>query len=105
MRLRQSGRYLRDCVYLRDRGVCSICNLDTSAIAKAALLLSEEERKIYLTDHGISLRRRLTLRRHGGGLWDADHIVPVKDGGGQCGMENIRTLCMRCHKTITFAKK
>jgi 5-methylcytosine-specific restriction enzyme A len=33
--------------------------------------------------------------------WDADHIVPVVDGGGQCGLENYRTLCHPCHKAAT----
>jgi 5-methylcytosine-specific restriction endonuclease McrA len=30
--------------------------------------------------------------------WDADHIVPVHQGGGECGLDNYRTLCYRCHK-------
>lgn len=30
-------------------------------------------------------------------LWDADHIVPVADGGGECGLENYQTLCIQCH--------
>ncbi|MGC2404102.1 MAG: HNH endonuclease [Acidobacteriaceae bacterium] len=34
-------------------------------------------------------------------LWDADHILPVKEGGGQCDLDNIRTLCLRCHRTVT----
>lgn len=33
--------------------------------------------------------------------WEADHIVPVVDGGGQCGIENYRTLCIRCHRKVT----
>lgn len=33
--------------------------------------------------------------------WDADHIVPVCRGGGQCGLENYRTLCVPCHKRET----
>ena len=33
--------------------------------------------------------------------WEADHIVPVVEGGGQCGMENYRTLCVRCHWKVT----
>jgi len=41
------------------------------------------------------------MKKHGGGLWDADHIVPVKEGGGLCGLDNLRTLCIKCHKTIT----
>lgn len=33
--------------------------------------------------------------------WEADHIVPVAEGGGQCGPENYRTLCYRCHAEET----
>lgn len=29
--------------------------------------------------------------------WEADHIIPVIEGGGGCGPEGYRTLCMRCH--------
>lgn len=33
--------------------------------------------------------------------WDADHIVPVAEGGGQCDLANYRTLCHPCHKQVT----
>jgi 5-methylcytosine-specific restriction endonuclease McrA len=35
--------------------------------------------------------------------WDADHIVPVAEGGGECSLENYRTLCHPCHKIETAA--
>lgn len=35
--------------------------------------------------------------------WQADHIVPVVEGGGQCGIANLRTLCERCHRRATAA--
>ena len=31
-------------------------------------------------------------------LWDADHILPVAQGGGECDLGNMRTLCLRCHR-------
>ena len=34
-------------------------------------------------------------------LWDADHILPVTEGGGECDLDNIRTLCLRCHRAAT----
>jgi len=34
-------------------------------------------------------------------LWEADHIVPVSEGGGACGLDNYRTLCLPCHKAET----
>lgn len=36
-----------------------------------------------------------------GNLWQADHIKPVAEGGGSCGLENIQTLCTPCHKRKT----
>lgn len=33
--------------------------------------------------------------------WDADHIIPVVEGGGGCSLKNIRTLCQPCHKAVT----
>ena len=33
--------------------------------------------------------------------WDADHKLPVKDGGGGCLLDNFQTLCQKCHKKKT----
>ncbi len=101
LKLRISGRYIRDCVYKRDKGICSICNLDTKDIAKKALLLFNEDRNNFLKENNISLKRKIWSKKYGGGLWDADHIVPVKEGGGLCGLDNLRTLCISCHKKVT----
>ena len=34
-------------------------------------------------------------------LWEMDHRVPVVEGGGDCGLENLRTLCCDCHHRVT----
>ena len=36
-----------------------------------------------------------------GHTWHMDHIIPVIEGGGSCGLENLRTLCIPCHKKET----
>lgn len=36
-------------------------------------------------------------------LWEMDHIVPVVEGGGGCGLDNLRTLCLACHRAETAA--
>lgn len=33
--------------------------------------------------------------------WQMDHIIPVCEGGGLCGLDGYRTLCNDCHKTET----
>lgn len=40
---------------------------------------------------------------HSGHQWEADHIIPVVEGGGGCGPEGYRTLCIACHKKETAA--
>ena len=101
MLIRKSGRYIRDCVFQRDNGICSICSIDTKDIAKTTLSLEGTERIEFLKIYNISLKRKIWKRKHGGGLWDADHIIPVKEGGGECGLDNYRTLCIQCHKKVT----
>ncbi len=102
--LRINGRYLRNCVYERDKGVCAICKIDTKITAKQANELTGDDLNEFLKKYGISKKRKLWRKKHGGGLWDADHIIPVKDGSGMCGLDNIRTLCILCHKDVTYKK-
>ena len=105
LKLRTSNRYLRLCVYKRDKGICKLCMDDTKLVAKKALELKKnnliKELETFLKSKNISLKRKIWKSKCGGGLWDADHIIPVKDGGGQCGLDNIRTLCIDCHKITT----
>ncbi len=94
--LRSDPGYLRDEVLKRDRGVCAQCKVDTLA-AYIHLKRSRGTARLKLLAHwGLKRISRSTL-------WDADHIVPVVEGGGECDLGNIRTLCMRCHKEVTRA--
>jgi 5-methylcytosine-specific restriction enzyme A len=108
MKLRTSGKYLRECVFKRDRGICVFCGEDTKLIARKAIELKNnrkiDELNLFLKENDISLKRKIWKKKFGGGLWDADHIIQVKDGGGQCGLDNVRTLCIKCHKKRTFKK-
>lgn len=40
-----------------------------------------------------------------GALWQADHIVAVADGGGECDLSNFRTLCTVCHASVTAGQR
>jgi len=95
-RLRSDPGYLRDQVWERDRGVCASCGADTAA-AYADLKRSRGGHRVRLLNcWGL---RRLNRRS----LWDADHIVPVVEGGGECDLSNLRTLCLACHRRETAA--
>src|SRR5579884_748569 len=93
-RMRTSPAYLREQVYKRDRGVCALCAEDTMARSRSLRRLPWRARKRRCQELGIPYSR---LRSP----WDADHILPVVEGGGQCSLENLRTLCIPCHRSVT----
>ncbi len=94
-RLRTDPGYLRDHVFARDRGICALCQADTPAIYAALKRSRGAARVAGLSLYGM---KTITSRRS---LWDADHILPVAEGGGQCDLDNLRTLCLPCHREAT----
>lgn len=93
-RLRTDSGYLREHVFERDKGVCALCGVDTNA-AYFELKRARGTRKLKLLERwGFERLSRKTL-------WDADHIVPVAEGGGECDLDNLRTLCLICHREQT----
>jgi hypothetical protein len=40
-----------------------------------------------------------------GHFWQVDHIKPVYEGGGQCSLDNLQTLCTICHKQVSEAHR
>jgi 5-methylcytosine-specific restriction protein A len=94
-RLRTDPGYLRGQVLKRDRGVCRSCRVDTIVV-----------QGILKRSRGTTRKRLLNhwdLERYTGrALWEADHIIPVVEGGGECDLSNLRTLCLRCHRMATL---
>lgn len=93
-KLRTQPAYLREQVLLRDRGICSLCRVDTAAASRRLRSSRGKNRQALLKYWGLKERTRKSL-------WDADHILPVSEGGGECSLENLRTLCLRCHRQVT----
>jgi 5-methylcytosine-specific restriction endonuclease McrA len=93
-RLRSDPGYLREKVLLRDRGICAACAVDTIHALHVIKRARGVRRLELLARWGLKKRTRRSL-------WDADHIVPVVEGGGECDLENIRTLCLICHRRAT----
>lgn len=112
---RFSWNRTRRAVEKRDKGVCRKCGLDTAAVRRDVLELA----KLYtsgpyliaaLLTHGRHLATVEVIRRVGlpfravfkdRHLWEADHIIPVAEGGDHFAMANLQTLCLVCHRAKT----
>jgi 5-methylcytosine-specific restriction protein A len=93
-KLRSSPAYLREKLLERDHGVCALCGIDCIAEFNRLKRLRGERRRAAFSAWGVRPGQRMSL-------WDADHIIPVVEGGGECDLSNIRTLCIRCHRAVT----
>ncbi len=94
-KLRSDPSYAAEHVLKRDKGVCAACGLDCVALMKELVILAQFSafgkfpdrcEELGLPKHFRKLKRR---------LWEMDHVVPVAEGGGSCGLDNLRTLCWR----------
>ncbi len=119
-KLRTQPRYQAWHVLERDRGVCEACGLDCVALLKElkdlrAACRVERYGAAFGFDGDLPSDRNLdrfqarltelALPRHLSSLsrrlWEMDHRTPVVEGGGSCGLENLRTLCWACHRLAT----
>lgn len=112
----------------RDEGICEHCGIDCLRIeaeaavarAEAQVLAGRDKRNILRWKTHNHLLAFKEYERHLKSLlepilspvgmmnywkrtsfWDADHIVPVSEGGMDGGLDNLQTLCLKCHKGKT----
>lgn len=95
-KLRTNPGYLREQVLARDKGICAECSADTLALRRGMRKLDYAARRKFLKEWRLAEGSRKSL-------WDADHLIPVAEGGGQCDLRNMRTLCLLCHRKATTA--
>lgn len=113
-RLRSDPSFLRHRVEKRDKGICALCGLDTKLIEKGLAELSHlvdynhldkggREVVVELVKPLDEVKKVLGIHKWDNrtSLWDADHIREVVNGGGECGLENMQTLCVWCHRAKT----
>ena len=112
-KLRTDSGYVRGLLFERDHGVCSVCKVDTVALYqafRAACRAALGNPNAWSYNHRrphpalvpvIERLRSLDIDPHRLTFWDADHIVPVVDDGGECGLDGYRTICIPCHKKIS----
>lgn len=127
--IRRDAGSLRRAVWARDRGVCAVCGLDADQLERVLYRLRRgavldryanshryvtgrirEELRAHWRRRWERFRDRMldgrwtTDHPHGTvSCWEADHIVPVVEGGGGMagGLDNVRTLCVPCHRRET----
>ena len=93
-RLRSDPGYMREQVFGRDHGICAECSVDCEKEYRRLRRLKGAARVEGWAAWGLKPNQRRSL-------WDADHILPVAEGGGECDLANMRTLCLRCHREAT----
>lgn len=109
----------------RDKGVCEACGADTLAnkfnmqnVARVAMgsrdpakykeavelairygfVPKKDQARMTAYPTWSDVHEIATTKRR---PWDMDHRVPVVEGGGSCGIDNLRTLCRPCHADVT----
>lgn len=82
--------FARQKVGRRDSGVCSMCGCDTKKLERILRRVRWAVREPVKRELGFDSRMH---------YWEMDHIIPVIEGGGLCGLDNLRTLCLPCHKS------
>lgn len=101
-KIRSNPGYAREHVYKRDKGVCNGCGLDTEGLKKLLLeVVSQKGREVYMNltqQYELRFGFSFDIDKH---YWEMDHILPVAHGGGTCGLDNLQTLCIICHKRKT----
>jgi 5-methylcytosine-specific restriction endonuclease McrA len=125
--LRAWPQTLRKAVKARDKGVCALCGRDCEALKQRLIAWLGPNHQSYKDEHwgimrhepleGAALQRRkhrlgvlrrfklLKTDRFGvetlRSVWEADHTLPVIEGGGEADLSGVRSLCIPCHKRVT----
>eukprot|EP00039_Didymoeca_costata_P014284 m.229012 g.229012 ORF g.229012 m.229012 type:complete len:1110 (+) comp15985_c0_seq10:264-3593(+) len=101
------GRDIRRRLLELEGGICQLCGLNTRDLYDSLKALESEADRVEtvmktpfrkLDPLAIS---KLCKHPTAGKLWQADHIIPVSEGGGECDLTNYRTLCTICHHKET----
>ena len=102
----ETGAAARRHLFERELGVCQLCGFDAHQLfQRIAALPTEQDRLQVLMGSPYStlsarMKRMLTAPKEGD-FWEADHIIPVAEGGGETSLDNFQTLCVPCHTRKT----
>ncbi|KAL1021791.1 hypothetical protein UPYG_G00018010 [Umbra pygmaea] len=104
--LRSSQAFMRAQVLQAEQGVCQSCGLQAHQLylkVRDALptLRKEMLENTWLAQLSLKQLNEMIRAPAEGQFWQVDHIRPVYNGGGQCSLDNLQTLCTVCHRTRT----
>lgn len=98
----------RKLVQKRDKGICSLCKIDTVAEQKKFILGGVRELRGVRVRNLYDTRRAVAEgwpKRYRKTWWDMDHIRPLGEASADdlsyWSLSNLRTLCYRCHQVKT----
>ncbi|KAK2166038.1 hypothetical protein LSH36_43g04079 [Paralvinella palmiformis] len=105
--MKGSRGYSMQQVYQTEHGICQLCDFDaqqlydkiknTTNLYKRAKLIQESKYGTLKT----AIKQKMANNPVRGLFWQVDHIKPVIEGGGTCDIDNLRTLCVLCHREVT----
>ncbi|OWF54351.1 DNA annealing helicase and endonuclease ZRANB3-like isoform X2 [Mizuhopecten yessoensis] len=108
--MKTNSKYGRDRVYEAEHGCCQICGFEAHAFFRQIRDNPDLKQRAELINGSkfcvLTSRQREQMVKHpaAGQFWHADHIRPVWEGGGECDIDNLRTLCVLCHQKVTAAQ-
>jgi 5-methylcytosine-specific restriction endonuclease McrA len=90
--------------------VCQQCGFDAHAFFRRLHALTTEQERLQAlmsSPYSVDTARlkRMLLHPKEGDFWEADHIIPVAEGGGESDLANFQTLCVPCHAKKTKAQE
>ncbi|CAM9370760.1 unnamed protein product [Lampetra planeri] len=104
--LRSYNSCVRGAVRDAECGVCRACGLDAQELFSRVRGAPRPQRKALLEATvmaalSVEQLNEMIREPRAGQFWQADHIQPVWNGGGQCHLDNLQTLCTVCHEKKT----
>ncbi|KAK7104878.1 DNA annealing helicase and endonuclease ZRANB3-like [Littorina saxatilis] len=105
--MKTNTAYLRSSVYDVQFGVCQLCAFDAHSFfcqirdSPDMKQRAEKISKSRFSKLTAKQQKQMIAKPYEGLFWHVDHIRPVWEGGGQCDIDNLRTLCTPCHSSVT----
>ena len=111
------GTFVRAQLLARDGGVCAACGVEADRMDAALEDLQRDLlHPMLMSIHPMIVQTFRSegwtnIRTRGRGsypdaiaftsCWEAHHVTSVVEGGGECGLDNYKTLCFVCHKRVS----